>query len=62
MSATTLKSVSRNPLNLWRDPATNHVMGDGQIEWCGLRIYCTCARWYAEHEGYLLECGSRNCR
>ena len=62
MSVTTLNSASRNPLDLWRDPATTHLMGNGQCEWCGLRIYSARARWFAEEKGYLLECRSRDCR
>lgn len=62
MPTATLKSASRNPLILWRDPSTGHVMGDGQCEWCGLRIYCARTRWYAEEKGYLLDCGNDNDR
>lgn len=61
MSTTALPSASRNPLTLWRQPPTGRVFGDGQCEWCGLRIYCASARWYADEKGYLLECGRRDC-
>lgn len=61
MRTETLKSASRNPLVLWRDPASGQVLGDGQCEWCGRRLYCARARWYADEQGYLLDCRSSDC-
>jgi hypothetical protein len=61
MSDTAVKSASRNPLVLWRDQASGRVMGDGQCEWCGQRIYCRRATWYRDEKGYILTCGASDC-
>lgn len=60
-TAETPKSASRYPLDLWRDILTGRVNGDGQCEWCGLRLPFAHARWFADEQGYILEC-SASCK
>ena len=53
-----MKSASQNPLELYYDPATLKVKGDGQCEWCGQILHNHPARWFADEKGYILECRS----